>query len=916
MTVSEEKPVNNSARRRSSVVSTKATKDGLTRKHSERHQVMQIQNYIIYRKTIGAGSMGKVKLAECLDDIHKQKYAVKIMPKMDPNLIKLNSNKPRDPKDTPEEREQRTIREMAIMRLLRHPNICQLKEYISEGDKYYMFLEYVDGGQLLDYIIKNGKLREKLARKFSRQIISAIDYCHRNSIVHRDLKIENILITRTEQLKIIDFGLSNLYSPTQQLDTFCGSLYFAAPELLNARQYTGPEVDVWSFGVVLYVLVCGKVPFDDSNLPALHEKIKTGVIEEYPEHLGKECVDLLSRIFVVDPGRRITLTGIKAHPWMNKGYEEPIRNYLPRREPLERIDMEIIQGMDGFGLGNPSEIKEKLTKIISFPAYQEAALKIVENYQISTALDDQLTNKSRWRRSLSSTVRKKKLDLSDDFQSLPAMYDPLISIYYLVKERKETEERKKQLLSAPSAPKNALSRSTSTFVTGRKSNHSSSLLQDFSHVNNKMTLTRRRTYDASKKLPALPPFTDHSSNSSHLKTKQSSSSSTTTTTATTTAAAAAAAATLLLRKKSLQAVKKLGIIRSPTIKNINHENSFTNDEDTTTKQSMGENKAKKPSSSSIPFTTSSSTTTATTTSSTTNESQLLKTRIEYNHNLVPSTNLIVAARKKARWLKLDFKQNTTLSTQEHQSTIHVDHPKRPSWKRLSMHRKNSTQLSLDPISHEDFPNSYLSPTSPTHHHHHPIHPIEGESTSRPIVMTTSISEFAPHKLKKSNSPSSSSSLSSSSSSSSLSMVTTKTSLKSIFQFNNRNHLFRMSRKELMENLEHVLYQLGIEILSTEGYQVNCSCKRYVIDHYIPKEDKEHKTFNYDHQNILFFILIYEARWARGKIGIKIKEHIHHNGLTRHPNIYSKQVFQNLYHDILDQIEAKSKKEKSKKEKKK
>lgn len=94
-------------------------------------------------------------------------------------------------------------------------------------------------------------------------------------------------MTKSEQIKIIDFGLSNLYSPTQQLDTFCGSLYFAAPELLKAKEYTGPEVDVWSFGIVLYVLVCGKVPFDDTNLPALHEKIKRGQVDHYPDHLGK-----------------------------------------------------------------------------------------------------------------------------------------------------------------------------------------------------------------------------------------------------------------------------------------------------------------------------------------------------------------------------------------------------------------------------------------------------------------------------------------------------------------------------------------------------------------------------------------------------------------------------------------------------
>ena len=100
-----------------------------------------------------------------------------------------------------------------------------------------------------------------------------------------DLKIENILISQTGNIKIIDFGLSNLYDPASHLSTFCGSLYFAAPELLNAKVYTGPEVDVWSFGVVLYVLVCGKAPFDDQSMPALHAKIKRGLVE-YPVWLS------------------------------------------------------------------------------------------------------------------------------------------------------------------------------------------------------------------------------------------------------------------------------------------------------------------------------------------------------------------------------------------------------------------------------------------------------------------------------------------------------------------------------------------------------------------------------------------------------------------------------------------------------
>lgn len=138
---------------------------------------------------------------------------------------------------------------------------------------------------MLDYIISHGRLRERVARKFARQIGSALEYCHKNNVVHRDLKIENILISQTGNIKIIDFGLSNLYDPSNHLGTFCGSLYFAAPELLNAKVYTGPEVDVWSFGVVLYVLVCGKVPFDDQSMPALHAKIKRGLVE-YPVWLS------------------------------------------------------------------------------------------------------------------------------------------------------------------------------------------------------------------------------------------------------------------------------------------------------------------------------------------------------------------------------------------------------------------------------------------------------------------------------------------------------------------------------------------------------------------------------------------------------------------------------------------------------
>lgn len=226
---------------------------------------------------------------------------------------------------------------------------------------------------MLDYIIAHGRLRERVARKFARQIGSALDYLHQNSIVHRDLKIENILISESGNIKIIDFGLSNLFSPTSNLSTFCGSLYFAAPELLNAKVYTGPEVDVWSFGVVLYVLVCGKVPFDDQSMPALHAKIKRGLVE-YPVWLSAECKHLLTRMLVTSPPNRASLTEVLNHQWMIRGFDSRVENFLVQgREPLteESLDREVIQGMGGFEFGTTDQIEHRLRDVINSDRYRK-----------------------------------------------------------------------------------------------------------------------------------------------------------------------------------------------------------------------------------------------------------------------------------------------------------------------------------------------------------------------------------------------------------------------------------------------------------------------------------------------------------------------------------------------------------------
>ncbi|KAJ6180653.1 hypothetical protein N7519_011114 [Penicillium mononematosum] len=317
-------------------------------------------------KTIGAGSMGKVKLAKNTET--GEQVAIKIVPRLSTEEHRSS----RETERADRSKEIRTAREAAIVSLVNHPYICGMRDVVRTSYHWYMLFEYVNGGQMLDYIISHGKLKEKQARKFARQIASALDYCHRNSIVHRDLKIENILISKTGDIKIIDFGLSNLFSPRSLLKTFCGSLYFAAPELLQARQYTGPEVDVWSFGIVLYVLVCGKVPFDDQSMPQLHAKIKKGVVE-YPPGLTAECRHIISRMLVTDPKQRASLAEIMSHPWMNKGFSNPPENHLPHREPLQLpLDQEVVEKMTGFDFGPPEYITAQLTKVLESEDYQHA----------------------------------------------------------------------------------------------------------------------------------------------------------------------------------------------------------------------------------------------------------------------------------------------------------------------------------------------------------------------------------------------------------------------------------------------------------------------------------------------------------------------------------------------------------------
>lgn len=315
------------------------------------------------------------------------------------------------------------------MMLLKHPNIVGMKDLVLQGPYFYILMDFVTGGQLLHYIVKRQRLSDRRTRSFSRQIVSALDYLHRNSIVHRDLKIENIMIDKSgRHIKIIDFGLSNLFCPERQLTTYCGSLYFAAPELLRATPYSGPEVDVWSLGVVIYVMATGSVPFDDKSMPGLHDKIKKGHVT-FPAHLSDECKDLLSRIFITDPTKRIIMTDIVHHPWINKD-SAPINNHMPSRKPLTLpLNPKVIERMSqGFNLGTPEEIERRLTLIIQSPVYHNAIKHISDCHS---------------RRTLTPPLTYNEINFGvvyDDPQSVPAAYHPFLSLYYLAAEKFVTME--------------------------------------------------------------------------------------------------------------------------------------------------------------------------------------------------------------------------------------------------------------------------------------------------------------------------------------------------------------------------------------------------------------------------------------------------------------------------------------------
>jgi 5'-AMP-activated protein kinase catalytic alpha subunit len=238
--------------------------------------------------------------------------------------------------------EEKVQREINILHLCTHPHIIRLYEVVDTPTDIFLVNEYVSGGELFDYIVSKGRLSADEARNFFHQIISGVEYCHFQKIVHRDLKPENLLLDASLNIKIADFGLSNLMRDGDFLRTSCGSPNYAAPEVISGHLYAGPEVDVWSCGVILYALLCGSLPFDDESIPNLFKKIKSGMYS-LPTHLSQLAKNLIPRMLEVDPMKRITIPEIRVHPWFQHKLPPYLRHPPELMEKQERIvDQEVI----------------------------------------------------------------------------------------------------------------------------------------------------------------------------------------------------------------------------------------------------------------------------------------------------------------------------------------------------------------------------------------------------------------------------------------------------------------------------------------------------------------------------------------------------------------------------------------------
>nr|KAF6467753.1 SIK family kinase 3 [Rousettus aegyptiacus] len=256
------------------------------------------------------------------------------------------------------------------MKMLCHPHIIRLYQVMETERMIYLVTEYASGGEIFDHLVAHGRMAEKEARRKFKQIVAAVFFCHCRNIVHRDLKAENLLLDANLNIKIADFGFSNLFTPGQLLKTWCGSPPYAAPELFEGKEYDGPKVDIWSLGVVLYVLVCGALPFDGSTLQNLRARVLSGKFR-IPFFMSTECEHLIRHMLVLDPNKRLSMEQICKHKWMKLGDTDP--NFdrliaecqqLKEERQVDPLNEDVLLAMEDMGLD-----KERTLQSLRSDAY-------------------------------------------------------------------------------------------------------------------------------------------------------------------------------------------------------------------------------------------------------------------------------------------------------------------------------------------------------------------------------------------------------------------------------------------------------------------------------------------------------------------------------------------------------------------
>ncbi|MED6160209.1 CBL-interacting serine/threonine-protein kinase 23 [Stylosanthes scabra] len=259
-------------------------------------------------RTLGEGNFAKVKFAK--NTVTGDNVAIKILDKE--KILKhkmINQIK----------------REISTMKLIRHPNVIRMYEVMASKTKIYIVLEFVTGGELFDKIASRGRLKEEEARRYFQQLICAVDYCHSRGVCHRDLKPENLLLDASGMLKVSDFGLSSLPQQVREdglLHTTCGTPNYVAPEVIHNKGYDGAKADLWSCGVILFVLMAGYLPFEDNNLVNLYKKIFKAEFT-CPPWFSTNAKKLITRILEPDPAKRITIAEVIENEWFKKGYKPP-----------------------------------------------------------------------------------------------------------------------------------------------------------------------------------------------------------------------------------------------------------------------------------------------------------------------------------------------------------------------------------------------------------------------------------------------------------------------------------------------------------------------------------------------------------------------------------------------------------------